>query len=173
MFRIYTLYKPLKTFFLIGAMLMLAGAAIGVRFLWYYFTAGSTGHVQSLILAAVLLIVGFQPLLIGLVADLISVNRRLSEEMLIRQKKMPQQEKRLHRERQPRREQPQREPASAPPAEQPTQWVWLMDEENLQDRGITEVAEAPRLRHRRHAAVAGARWHAPTSRSAGEIAGNI
>src|SRR5205823_14770579 len=83
-FRIYTLYKPLKTFFLIGALLILAGAAIGMRFLWFFFEGDRAGHVQSLILAAVFLIVGFQTMLIGLVADLISVNRRLSEEVLIR-----------------------------------------------------------------------------------------
>ena len=60
MFRVYALYKPLKTFFAIGSLLFLAGAAIGGRFLWFYFDAGSAGHVQSLILAAVLLISGFQ-----------------------------------------------------------------------------------------------------------------
>src|SRR5437773_2104831 len=83
-FRIYTLYKPLKTFFTIGALLMLAGIGIGLRFLWLVASGEHGGHVQSLILAAVFLIVGFQTLLIGLIADLISVNRRLSEEVLIR-----------------------------------------------------------------------------------------
>ncbi len=140
-FRIYTLYKPLKTFFAIGSLLMLAGVVIGLRFLWYFFEGDRAGHVQSLILAAVFLIVGFQTMLIGLVADLISVNRRLSEEVLIRLKKMPQQERRMHRERQPRQEQPQREEQSSPP-EQSTKWVWLVDEEKLEDRGITEPVEA-------------------------------
>src|SRR6059058_1834664 len=92
-FRIYTLYKPLKTFFLIGALLILAGAAIGMRFLWFFFEGDRAGHVQSLILAAVFLIVGFQTMLIGLVADLISVNRRLSEEVLIRIKRMRSSER--------------------------------------------------------------------------------
>src|SRR5213595_1400156 len=87
-FRIYTIYKPLKTFFLIGSILILAGAAIGLRFLWFFFQGDRGGHVQSLILAAVFLIAGFQTMLIGLVADLISVNRRLTEEVLIRLKKM-------------------------------------------------------------------------------------
>src|SRR2546430_3643622 len=92
-FRIYTIYRPLKPFFLIGSVLILIGAAIGARFLWYFFQGDRGGHVQSLILAAVFLIVGFQTMLIGLVADLISVNRRLSEEVLIRLKRMRSSER--------------------------------------------------------------------------------
>src|SRR6202140_4577993 len=72
-FRIYTIYKPLKTFFAIGAVLMLACSALGARFLWHFANGERGGHIQSLILAAVFLIIGFQTLLIGLVADLISV----------------------------------------------------------------------------------------------------
>src|SRR5438128_4657627 len=130
-FRIYTIYKPLKTFFLIGSLLILAGAAIGARFLWFFFQGDRAGHVQSLLLAAVFLIVGFQTMLIGLVADLISVNRRLSEEVLIRLKKMrpPERttERRVFRDRQ--------KPVEKKESE--TQWVWLLDEKKLQDRGIT------------------------------------
>src|SRR3954463_4909691 len=47
-FRIYALYKPLKTFFAIGALLMLAGVGIGVRFLWYFAHGDRGGHIQSL-----------------------------------------------------------------------------------------------------------------------------
>jgi UPF0716 family protein affecting phage T7 exclusion len=55
------------------------------RFLYFYFSGGATaGHVQSLILAAVLLIVGFQTCLIGLVADLVQMNRKIAEETLYR-----------------------------------------------------------------------------------------
>ncbi len=143
-FRIYTLYKPLKTFFVIGSLLILAGVAIGLRFLWYFFEGDGAGHVQSLILAAVFLIVGFQTLLIGLVADLISVNRRLSEEVLIRLRKMRQPERRPH-ERQDRSQQHE-VPAET---EQQTQWVWLLDEDKLQDRGIAPAAEEASRRRRR------------------------
>src|SRR5881227_3066953 len=87
-FRIYTLYKPLKTFFAIGAALLTLGAILGARFLWHFAEGDRAGHIQSLILAAVFLIVGFQTMLIGLVADLISVNRRLSEEVLIRLRRL-------------------------------------------------------------------------------------
>ena len=60
------------------------GAALVVRFLYYYFTGTGLGHVQSLILSAVLMIVGFQVLLIGLVSDMISGNRKLLEDLLYR-----------------------------------------------------------------------------------------
>ena len=143
-FRVYTLYRPLKTFFAIGAVLMLAGFAIGARFLWYFAQGDRGGHIQSLILAAVFLITGFHTLLIALLADLIAVNRRLSEEVLIRLKRleMPQrardarpQRQRFDRPQQPRREAPAAAAAATPaaaPAKPQTQWVWLLDEEKLE-----------------------------------------
>src|SRR5438132_5923139 len=134
-FRIYTLYKPLKTFFLIGALLILAGAAIGARFLWFFFQGDRAGHVQSLILAAVFLIVGFQTMLIGLVADLISVNRRLSEEVLIRLKRMRSSE-RVQTSFRGRQQRPAEE------KKQETQWVWLLDEDKLDES--TAAAEPPK-----------------------------
>src|SRR6185369_6869460 len=113
-FRIYTVYRPLKTFFAIGSVLMLFGTVLGARFLWHYFT-GDGGHVQSLILAAVFLVTGFQTWLIALLADLIAVNRRLTEDVLIRVKKLesPAQE-----QRRPRVPHVQRERAPRPPREQ-------------------------------------------------------
>jgi glycosyltransferase involved in cell wall biosynthesis len=86
--RSYTMYRPLRVFFTVGALLVLLGAALVIRFLVYYFQGLGGGHVQSLILAAVLLIVGFQTGLIGLVADLISKNRRLLEEIVFRLRKI-------------------------------------------------------------------------------------
>ncbi|MBW2620705.1 MAG: hypothetical protein JRC56_05160 [Deltaproteobacteria bacterium] len=56
------------------------------RFLFYYFTGHGSGHIQSLILAAILFIIGFQIFMIGLVADIISCNRKLIEETLLRVK---------------------------------------------------------------------------------------
>jgi glycosyltransferase involved in cell wall biosynthesis len=82
--RIYAMYEPLKVFSYIGSAIFLAGAALVVRFLFYYFTGAGLGHVQSLILSAVLMIVGFQVLLIGLVSDVISGNRKLLEDLLYR-----------------------------------------------------------------------------------------
>jgi glycosyltransferase involved in cell wall biosynthesis len=140
-FRIYTIYKPLKTFFAIGVVLMLAGSALGIRFVWDFAHGDRGGHIQSLILAAVFLIIGFQTLLIALVADLISVNRRLSEEVLVRLKRMemPVAERRPIVHRPSREARPARPPMSKrdrPEAKNAsTQWVWLLDEDKLQDRG--------------------------------------
>jgi glycosyltransferase involved in cell wall biosynthesis len=151
-FRIHTLYKPLKTFFAIGSLLMLAGLALGVRFVWLY-AQGSRGHVQSLILTAVFVITGFHTWLIALLADLIAVNRRLSEEVLVRVKKLEsparpqqkqQQPQRDRQPQQPRRDQPPR-PAAQPPAPKKpdTQWVWLLDETKLDlDETVRDLPEA-------------------------------
>jgi glycosyltransferase involved in cell wall biosynthesis len=89
--RIYTMYEPLKVFTYIGSTIFLVGFAISLRFLYYYlFTPpfDSAGKVQSLILSAVLMIVGFQVVLIGLVADVISGTRKLLEDLLYRVRKM-------------------------------------------------------------------------------------
>ena len=82
--RAYTMYRPLRVFMTIGGLMILGGLAGAIRFLYFYFTSGGTGHVQSLILSAVLLIVGFQVMLIGLLADLIGFNRKILEELLYR-----------------------------------------------------------------------------------------
>ena len=82
--RIYTMYEPLKVFSFIGLATFGVGALISLRFLVYYMMGQGTGHIQSLILSAVLIIVGFQVLLIGLLADVISSNRKLIEDLLYR-----------------------------------------------------------------------------------------
>lgn len=85
--RVYTMYRPLHIFTVFSALMILGGLALGIRFLYYLFIGQGSGHIQSLILTAVLLIVGFQVFLIGLVADLIGFNRQLMEEMLFRLRK--------------------------------------------------------------------------------------
>jgi glycosyltransferase involved in cell wall biosynthesis len=82
--RIYAMYEPLKVFTYIGLALFGAGFVLSLRFLYYYLTETGVGHVQSLILSAVLMIVGFQVVLIGLLADVISGNRKLIEDLLYR-----------------------------------------------------------------------------------------
>ncbi len=78
------MYRPLRVFTILGLLLILAGMVPGIRFLYFYILEGRAGHIQSLILSAILLIVGFQVLLIGLVADLIGFNRKILEEVLYR-----------------------------------------------------------------------------------------
>jgi len=87
-FRIYLMYEPLKSFFTIGLLSITAGLLLMGRFLIAHFTrpAGG-GHVQSLIIAAVFIIAGFGAIMMGLLGDIISANRRLNEEILYRIKK--------------------------------------------------------------------------------------
>jgi glycosyltransferase involved in cell wall biosynthesis len=80
-FRIFIVYQPLKFFVTIGAIPFLIGIGLGVRFLVQFFRGEGGGHVQSLILAAVLLLLGFLTFLLAVLADLLSVNRRLLEEL--------------------------------------------------------------------------------------------
>lgn len=87
-FRIYTMYEPLKTFLRIGGLIFGAGFLVSLRFLYFYAMGNGAGHIQSLILAAVLMMIGFQVIMIGLVADLIGGNRRLIEDTLYRVKKI-------------------------------------------------------------------------------------
>ena len=82
--RAYTMYRPLRVFSALGLILLLGGLILGLRFLYFFIIGEGVGHVQSVILSAVLLIIGFQILLIGLVADLISFNRKILEEVLYR-----------------------------------------------------------------------------------------
>lgn len=87
-FRIYTMYEPLKTFAMIGVSVFSVGMLFSLRFLYFYFTGGGAGHIQSLILSAVLMLIGFQVGMIGLLADLIRANRCLIEDTQYRIKKM-------------------------------------------------------------------------------------
>jgi glycosyltransferase involved in cell wall biosynthesis len=82
--RIYAMYEPLKIFTYVGSTVFLIGFAISLRFLYFYLQGGGDGKIQSLILSAVLMIVGFEVVLIGLVADVISGNRKLIEDLLYR-----------------------------------------------------------------------------------------
>jgi hypothetical protein len=81
------MYRPLRVFTWISILLMLAGLILGIRFLVYFFQGMGSGHIQSLILTAILLIVGFITFLIGLLADLVSFNRKILEEILYRQRR--------------------------------------------------------------------------------------
>lgn len=77
--RIFITYRPFVFFAASGAVLFAAGFGIGLRFLYFYATAGGAGHVQSLLLAVLLLGMGFFLGVVGLIVDLIAVNRALLE----------------------------------------------------------------------------------------------
>lgn len=85
--RAFMMYRPLVFFSWIGGLLTLAGVVIGARFLVYFIQGVGDGHVQSLILTAILLLAGFQSFMIGLQADLIAANRKLLEDIQYRVRK--------------------------------------------------------------------------------------
>ena len=84
MVRTYAMYQPLRVFFYIGTVLLLIGLVPIIRFLYYYLAGSGAGHVQSLVIGGAFLIMGFVAYMIGLVADLIAVNRQLLETALER-----------------------------------------------------------------------------------------
>ncbi|MBQ8928615.1 MAG: glycosyltransferase family 2 protein [Oscillospiraceae bacterium] len=86
--RSFVMYKPLRFFSIVGLLLFLIGAVIGVRFLIFMALGDGDGHVQSLILTAILLMTGFQTITIGLLGDTIAANRKIMEDMQYRIRKM-------------------------------------------------------------------------------------
>jgi len=85
--RISVVYKSFQFFMSIAAILFGLGLLLGLRYLYFYFTGDGSGHIQSVILAGVLMGMGFQTGLIAFVADLLSVNRKLLEELRVEQMK--------------------------------------------------------------------------------------
>lgn len=79
--RVFIIYHPFRFFMAVGTLLSAGGFAIGCWFLSLYFRGAGQGHIQSLILASVLLGMGFQTYLVAFVAELLSVNRRLLEDL--------------------------------------------------------------------------------------------
>ena len=86
--RSFVMYQPLKFFIIIGLIPFMGGSIIGIRFLFYYFQGMGNGHVQSLILAAVLLMLGWQTIMVGFQADIIAANRKLLQDIQYRVKKL-------------------------------------------------------------------------------------
>lgn len=85
-FRIFIVYRPFKSFMMIGSALFGIGVLLGLRFLYFYLQGAGEGHVQSVILASVFLGFGFQTMITAFLADLLAVNRRLEEDIQYRLK---------------------------------------------------------------------------------------
>ncbi|MBQ4058664.1 MAG: glycosyltransferase family 2 protein [Lachnospiraceae bacterium] len=79
--RSFIMYKPLRFFGGIGAVIFLLGLILGIRYLIFMFTGDSSGHVQSLILASTLLMMGTMTGIIGFQADIIAANRKILEDV--------------------------------------------------------------------------------------------
>lgn len=84
--RAFMMYRPMKFFMTIGLLFMLGGTAVGARFLFYFFHGVGAGHIQSLILASMMIIIGVQTAIVGLQGDIIAANRKLLEDIQFRTK---------------------------------------------------------------------------------------
>lgn len=87
-FRALMMYKPLYCFSIVAVVPSLIGLLIGIRFMVFYFMGRGAGHTQSLMLACTLLIIGFITFVIGMLADVISANRKILEDVQYQVKKM-------------------------------------------------------------------------------------
>jgi glycosyltransferase involved in cell wall biosynthesis len=89
--RIFVVYKPFRFFLITGLILFAMGLILGLRFLYYYVFGNGSGHIQSVILAGVMMGIGFQTILVAFIADLLSVNRKLLEEVQYRIRRLETQ----------------------------------------------------------------------------------
>lgn len=92
-FRALMMYKPLYCFTAVATIPSLIGFLIGIRFMIFYFKGQGMGHTQSLMLACTLLIIGFITFVIGMLADVISANRKILEDVQYQVKKMEYDER--------------------------------------------------------------------------------
>ena len=86
--RTYLMYRPLYFFFMLGSILALVGVGFFVRYFVFFCSGEGGGHLQSLILASTLLIVGFQTIVVGLLGDVISANRKILQDVQYNVRKM-------------------------------------------------------------------------------------
>ncbi len=84
MLRIFVVYRPFRFFMTVGGTVFAVGVLLGLRFLAFLIFEGGGGHVQSLILASILLGIGFQTMLTAFLADLLAANRTLLEDIEFR-----------------------------------------------------------------------------------------
>ena len=86
--RMFIIYRPFRFFASIGGFISLVGFGLLSRFLFLYFLDNGNGHIQSLIISSILVITGFQIIIFGVLADLLSINRKLIEDIQVRVKKI-------------------------------------------------------------------------------------
>lgn len=86
--RMFIIYRPFRFFAIIGGILFLLGLALLGRFFYFYIFESGNGHIQSLIISAILIITGFQTGIFGILADLLAINRKLIEDVQIRIRKI-------------------------------------------------------------------------------------
>ncbi len=88
LFRMYAIYKSYKLFIVLGIIVALPGLLGFLRFLYFYLTEGGEGHIQSLIFSVVFVICGLFIIMFGVIAELISSNRKMIEMMIYKIRKL-------------------------------------------------------------------------------------
>jgi glycosyltransferase involved in cell wall biosynthesis len=86
--RMVVVYRPFRFFLTLGLFFLSAGFLVGIRYIYFMLIGSGVGHIQSVILAGVLIGIGFQVILVAFIADLLGVNRKLLEEIQYRLRKM-------------------------------------------------------------------------------------
>lgn len=81
MMRMFIVYRPFRFFAFVGLLFLIPGLLLGIRYVYFYINHSGAGHVQSLILAAILTLTGVQVGLIAVLADLQAINRKLLEDI--------------------------------------------------------------------------------------------
>lgn len=79
--RAFLMYRPLTFFVSLGSIMGMIGVGIGIRFLYFWFSGNGAGHIQSLILASMMIILGVMTIIVGLQGDIIAANRKLLEDI--------------------------------------------------------------------------------------------
>jgi glycosyltransferase involved in cell wall biosynthesis len=85
--RVFVIYRPLALFFYVGSAFILTGIIAGIRFMYHFFHRGGAGHIQSVIFGSMCLTIGMLFYMMGIIADLVATNRKLSEKILLQLRK--------------------------------------------------------------------------------------
>ena len=95
--RAFMMYKPLTFFMICGSIPFIAGSVLIIRFLIFFFHGAGMGHIQSLVVASMLVMVGFMTFILGLQADIIAANRKILEDVQFRIRRMEIGENERHK----------------------------------------------------------------------------
>lgn len=86
--RMFIVYRPFRFFITFAAVSGIVGFALVLRFLYFYLLGDGNGHIQSLIFAAIFLLSAVQSVIIAIIGDLLSINRKLLEDIQTRIKNL-------------------------------------------------------------------------------------
>ena len=84
----YMMYKPMRFFSILGGIITAVGVGIGIRFLVFMARGNSSGHIQSLILCSMLILLGVETIILGCISNLIASNRKILEDVQYRVKRL-------------------------------------------------------------------------------------